>query len=253
MAKKIYTEEHVEYLRKIAPGKYNDEITELFNEKFGTDATETAISTLRQRHRILLTVPRARKQYTQEQLGYLRKLSEKGLFNREITRKFNERFGTSRTENAIQNIRTKYKIRTRARNHWKKGHKPWNKGKKGLNIGGKQTQFKKGNRPQTWVPVGTEVVDPDGYAKVKVANPNKWEYKHRMAWEKHNGPIPRGHVVIFGDGNKSNLNIDNLLLVSRKQLVRLNQKNLIQNNAELTKIGIAIADIYNQIGKRKKG
>jgi len=73
-----------------------------------------------------------------------------------------------------------------------------------------------------------------------------------LIWERHNGPVPPGHVVIFGDGNRRNFDPGNLLLVSRKQLVRLNQRGLIQNNAELTKMGIIIADIHNKIGERKR-
>ena len=56
----------------------------------------------------------------------------------------------------------------------------------------------------------------------------------------------------LGDGNKRNFDPDNLILVSRAQLVRLNQGNLIQNDAELTRTGITIADIQNKIGERKK-
>jgi len=254
MPKKIYFDEHIEYLREISPGRYNDEITGLFNKKFDMNATKGAIATLRQKHRILLTVPRARKQYTQEQLDYLRKLSEKGLFNAEITRKFNKLFGTSRTENGIQQQRIKYGIYTSARNYWKKGHIPFNKGKKGISYPGMEaTQFKKGHKPQTWVPVGTETIDKDGYTKIKVANPNKWKYKHRLIWEATNGPVPLGHAVLFGDGDKRNFDIDNLILVSRAQLARMNQHGLIHDNTELTKTGIIIADIYNKIGERKRG
>ena len=137
---------------------------------------------------------------------------------------------------------------------FKKGHDPWNKGKKGINFGGKETQFKKGNKPANWMPVGTERVNADGYVDVKIQDgqlQKNWKAKHVLIWEAANGPVPEGHVIIFGDGNKLNVNLDNLLLVSRAQLVRLNQKKLIQDNAELTKTGIVIADIYNKIGERK--
>lgn len=250
-----YTPEHIEYLREITPGRYNNEITELFNKEFNMCVTENAIKTLRQRHRILLTVPKVKKQYTQEQLDYLKKLSEEGLFNSEITKRFNERFGTNKTESAIQNIRAIYGMKTSARYYWEKGHIPWNKGKKGISYEGmKATQFKKGHKPHNWVPVGSERITPDGYVQIKVQEGKKqhnWKGKHILIWEAANGPIPKGHVIIFGDGNKRNFNLDNLLLVSRKQLVRLNQKNLIANDAELTKTGIIIADIYNKIGERK--
>lgn len=254
MGKRIYTDEHIEYLRQISPGRYNDEVTQLFNQKFGMNLTETAIKSIRQRYGIKLTVPRARKGYTDDQMAYLKELSSQGLFNAEITRLFNEKFGTNKTENAIQNIRTKYGIKTTARHSFPKGNVPWNKGMKGWKAPGtERTQFKKGNIPQTYLPIGTEVVDSDGYVKVKIADPNKWEYKHRLIWEKHHGrPVPPGHAVIFGDGDKRNLDPDNLLLVSRAQLVRINQSGLIKNDARLTKTGVLIADLMNKIGELSK-
>ena len=37
---------------------------------------------------------------------------------------------------------------------FKKGHIPWNKGMKGIHTS-PETEFKKGERPPTWCPVGT--------------------------------------------------------------------------------------------------
>lgn len=253
MAKRKYFKEHIDYLREISPGRYNDEITRMFNEKFGMNATKAAVQTLKAKNKITSGVVKIPKQYTIEQLAYLQKLSAQGLFNAEITRRFNERFGTSRTENAIQQQRIKYGIKTTARHYWPKGHRPWNKGMRGVIFGGKETQFKKGDMPQAWVPVGSETVTKDGYLKVKVANPNRWEYKQRLIWEKHHGrKVPGGHVVIFGDGDKRNFDVDNLILVSRAELVRMNQMDLIKNDADLTRTGIIIARIRNKMGKRKK-
>jgi len=64
--------------------------------------------------------------------------------------------------------------------------------------------------------------------------------------------VPPGHAIVFGDGNKRNFDLGNLLLVSRAQLARINQRGLIQDDAELTKTGILIADVYNKIGERKR-
>ena len=254
MAKRIYFKEHIDYLREITPGRRSWEVTKLFNEHFGMNASEDAIRKLRLRNGIKLTVPRTVRQYTDEQIAYLKELSERGLFNREITRLFNERFDTSRTENAIQQQRCKYGIKTTARYYWKKGCKPWNKGMKGwFAPGTERTQFKKGDMPQTWVPVGSETVTEDGYLKVKVANPNKWVYKHRQVWEQHHGrEVPDGHAVIFGDGDRRNIDPENLLLVSRAQLCRMNQMGLIKNDARLTQVGALIANIRNKIGERRK-
>ena len=259
MAKRIYFKEHIDYLREITPGRRSWEVTKLFNEHFGMNASEDAIRTLRLRNGIKLTVPRTVKQYTDEQIAYLKELSERGLFNREITRLFNERFGTSRTESAIQQIRCKYGIKTTARHYWLKGHRPWNKGLKGVNFGGKETQFKPGHKPHNWVPVGSERVNADGYIDVKVHDytgkdsKKNWKGKHIITWERHHGrKVPNGHAVIFGDGNRRNFDPENLILVSRAQLARMNQSGLIKNDAALTKTGAVVADLLNKIGERKR-
>ena len=49
-----------------------------------------------------------------------------------------------------------------------------------------------------------------------------------------------------------NFSLDNLILVSNAQLAMLNGKGLRHNNADLTKTGIMIADLYLKISERKK-
>ena len=48
-----YTDEHIEYLRKISDGRLNKEITEMFNKKFNDDRTDLAIRSIRSRHGIM--------------------------------------------------------------------------------------------------------------------------------------------------------------------------------------------------------
>ena len=257
---KKYTQEHIDYLREISPGRYNDEITRLFNEKFGTTKTEISIRSIRSRRKIRSNIGTGnRKLYTDEHIAYLKELSDQGLFNKEITERFNKKFGLRRTEAAIANQRNIYGFKTAARHHWQKGNEPWNKGMKGWWAPGcEHTQFKKGNRTYNWVPVGSERIAKNDYIQVKVRDLYKnskqnWKGKHIIIWEKHHGrPVPPGHVVIFGDGNKRNFDPDNLILVSRAQLVRMNQYGLIKNDAALTKTGVLIADVLNRAGERKR-
>ena len=116
---------------------------------------------------------------------------------------------------------------------FKPGQAAFNKGRKGVFLGGaaaEACQFKNGHTPWNYQPVGSERVNSCGYVDLKVADPNKWKSKHAVIWEKHNGPAPRGQVVIFGDGNKRNFDLNNLILVLRVQLAVLNRKKLIQND-----------------------
>ena len=123
---------------------------------------------------------------------------------------------------------------------------------KGLNFGGKETQFKPGDMPWNYRPVGTERVSTDGYLEVKVADPKTWKAKHRIIWEEANGPIPKGHVVIFADGDRQNVALDNLLMISQRELSVLNTKGLITSDADLTKTGVIVANVMLKIGERKK-
>lgn len=103
-----------------------------------------------------------------------------------------------------------------------KGHKPANKGLKQKEYMSetqiektKRTRFKKGHVPKNHKPVGYERINKDGYIEVKTAEPNVFVSKHRLLWIEHNGEIPSGYNIQFRDGNKLNVSIDNLVLVSK--------------------------------------
>jgi len=112
----------------------------------------------------------------------------------------------------------------------------WNKGKKQSDYMSpekiertKATRFKKGQDPHNTVPIGTERFSKDGYIEVKVrhlkdgdANNKNFEFKNRIIYEKHFGPIPEGMIVEFVDRDKLNFEPSNFCLKSRKE-------NLLQN------------------------
>jgi len=81
------------------------------------------------------------------------------------------------------------------------------------------TEFKKGCRPQTWVPVGSESVATNGgYIKVKVAEPNVWRLRSHLVWEKtHGRPLPEGWIIRRRDGDPRNDAPENLVAMPRSQ------------------------------------
>jgi hypothetical protein len=106
------------------------------------------------------------------------------------------------------------------------GHKTWNAGMKGLQIGGEQTRFTAGHRPQTWRPIGSERTDKDGILWRKVSDTRNrsadWKPVHVLIWESVNGPLPSGKFVVFADYNRSNFDPSNLLAVTRAENMHRN-------------------------------
>jgi hypothetical protein len=103
--------------------------------------------------------------------------------------------------------------------------------------------------------VGTERINGEGYIEVRIRNPSgkPWKNrkaKHRAIWEKAHGKILKGRVIIFADGNKLNMSLDNLLLVTRSELAVMNRLGLISAHRDLTEAGKAIADIKLLIARR---
>lgn len=141
---------------------------------------------------------------------------------------------------------------------FKKGLVPWNKGKKGLCCGGKETQFKPGHRggkaADLYQPIGTVRISKDGYLQRKINDDmplqKRWRGVHILVWEEANGPLPAGHAVTFKDGNKQNTALDNLQLVTRAELMR---RNTVHNRGpEIAQLVRLRGAITRQINRRKK-
>jgi len=248
-----YTPEQLAFIHEIAPGRYADEIVELFNARFGANLTVGQLRALKKNHNIKSGVPRSRGGdglFTKEQREFIAQ-HVAGRHNRELADLINERFGLSVTVKQIKAWKKNHGYSSGLKGS--EGMAPPNKGKPRTWTGGEETRFKKGHIPHNYMPVGSERVNADGYVDVKIADPNKWRGKHLLVWEQHHGrPVPKGYAVIFGDGNRRNFDPENLILVSRQQLAVMNKHGLIRNNAELTKTGVIMADLLQKISARKR-
>jgi hypothetical protein len=193
--------------------------------------------------------------YTNEQKDFIGSICE-GLTVDEILEEFIKRFGVNVTKKSIKGIMYRNNFKNHMQGYktrFNKGQNPWNKGKKGLRIGGEEGWFKKGNLPPTHKPVGSESVE-DGTILIKIAEPNVWVKKHRYIWEQAYGPIPDGMVVRFADGNKTNVTLDNLLLVSRRVCTSVVKRGIEQEDPalnmtvhKLAELDLAIKDIKKQM------
>jgi hypothetical protein len=186
-----------------------------------------------------------RHRWTAREIRFLEKNVE-GRTYPELADLFNRRFGLPVTDNAVMNACRRNGLSNGRPQGTPPGLTPWNKGKKVPAI--------RGARHPCWKPLGSERIDST-FVRVKVKNRGRgaWKSKHSRIWEEANGrKVPRGHVVIFADGNKRNFDLDNLILVSRSELSVMNHLGLISPQGDLTRIGKSIADIKLLIGKRQR-
>lgn len=196
--------------------------------------------------------------YSEEQKKFIIE-NYKGKYSKELAAMFNQHFNTNITAKAIKSFRNNNKLNSGLTGQFQKGQVSHNKGKKQTEFMSKEaiertkaTRFKKGNIPKNYRSVGSERINKDGYVEVKISDPNKWDTKNRVVYQKYFGEIPEGCKVIYADGNKLNNDPNNLILVSNSEELIMNRHNLIFNSKDLTTTGHLIAKVVDKTNKLKK-
>lgn len=145
-----------------------------------------------------------------------------------------------------------------------KGHQTWNKGMKGLDIGGKDTRFKKGQMSgaaqHNYVPIGSLRTTKDGYLERKLSDDpaivpaRRWVAVHRLVWIEANGPVPDSHVVVFKPGMRTTrleeVTLDKVELISRVELMKRN--TLHRYPKEIAKLIQLRGALNRQINRKDK-
>ena len=130
-------------------------------------------------------------------------------------------------------------------NQFKKGHVPFNKGKKWEHYMSEEGQRKAsetffGGKPHNTPPPGYEVLRAAHRGKrywwIKPADGRRMMPKHRWLWEQAYGSIPKGYNVQFKDGDTTNCVLDNLYLITRdKQMKAAMWKKITKSRNESIK------------------
>ena len=177
----------------------------------------------------------------------------KGRTYIELANLINEKFAISITPKQVKTRLYRQGIRKGgAGGKYEKGHTPWNKGNKMHFYNLPKSCYKKGHVSLNRKEVGSERVNRDGYWEVKVGNPSCWKLKHRVIYEEHYGEIPHRYAIIFLDGDKTNLNIENLAAVSQAELLKMNYFKLFSKDPEITKAGIMVARLMVETSKKER-
>lgn len=198
---------------------------------------------------------------TDEQEAFVRE-NCKGNGPLKMANLLNEKYGMDFSRQQIKSWYHNHGINSGTTGHYEKGHVPWSAGKKPEDYltpekleRVKATRFKKGNIPVGTFPIGVRS-KITGYWMEKVSDVGnryeRWQFVHRMIWEKANGPVPEGCCIIFLDGNTDNLALDNLAMITKDENRAMNWYKLRSENAEITEAGIHLARLHNAIIRRKK-
>lgn len=169
-----------------------------------------------------------RKKWTEKEIEFL-----KNNYSRMTTRQLAAELG--RTKAAVMNMLKKKGIRLPVdekqrrfeESKFKSGNTPWNRGIKGLRWS-PATEFKKGNVPPNTkfdgaVSIREKSKTKEKYLYIREAK-RKWVLLHRKLWEQHYGPIPKGFVIRFKDGNPLNCVLENMELINRRENLKRNVK-----------------------------
>lgn len=175
----------------------------------------------------------------------------KGITAKALTELVNGEFGLSLKESQVKAFKARHKLPSGLSGCFPKGHVPVNKGRK---YPGRtsSTSFKKNIAPHNTLPIGTEILRDDSYLWVKIAEPNVWRQKSFLVWEATYGEIPKDHVIVFADQNRLNFDLDNLVLISRKELFICNQKRFLVANDQLSKAGILVSKVIAKSRERRR-
>lgn len=192
--------------------------------------------------------------YTDEEKAFMEEFVP-GHSYAEIQKAFIERFGWEITIGQVNAYIGNHHLNTGRTGCFEKGHVPSNKGKKmsaDVYEKAKDTMFKKGHMPHNYRPVGSERVNRDGYIEVKTKDPKTWKLKHRIVWEAVNGKIPRDSIIIFRDGDRQNVSIDNLLMIKKSVNAVLNHTGLAVYEGEAKETAIKLAELKIETSKARK-
>jgi len=255
----IYTPEQLDWLREHYPRMALADLTAAFNENFPLSKTPNQIKSTLKNHNITCGRPRGqlnkgRSIYTAEQTDWLRENYPR-LPLKELTQDFNAVFNQQLSAGTVHSACKRFGIQCGRDGRFKQGFTPWNTGTKGL-VAPNSGNFANGHRPKNWVPIGSERINGDGYRDRKLTDTGvgrvDWVPVHRIVWEQANGPLPVGQAVIFIDGDKTNIALDNLQDVSRGELGVLNKQGFTTLPLQLRRTFIATVKLQVAANKLQR-
>lgn len=254
---KKYLQKVKDFITENVKGTTTKDLVMLVNATFGTDFTEGQLHTYKSRYKLKsgtkCGMPIGTSKVYPENIRSFIENNCTGVGPKDMAKLLNRTFGTNYKSTQIKAYYGNHNVDSRVNGQFEKGHIPPNKGRKGYHsLGSEKGWFQKGHDPANHKSVGSERIDTDGYTLIKTKEPNVYTPKHKVIWEEKNGKVPKGHVITFLDGDKGNITLENLALITMAESLELTRSKLRSSNAEFTKTGILIVKVKTVRSKRKK-
>ena len=199
------------------------------------------------------------RKFTAEQEEWL--VAHNHMSASEMSKGINDEFSLSTSPDEIKGWRARTKNPRPTPSKFQKGHTPFSKGKKWdeymspeSQARSRMTTFRKGDVPHNVQPLGSISI-MSGYWVMKVTNVGnqhqKWKFLHRLLWEKENGPIPKGMNVVFRNGDRSDIRMENLILMNNKEMARYTPVD--DSEPEMQRFSEIIARVAAKVAEKMKG
>ena len=199
------------------------------------------------------------RKFTVEQEEWL--LAHNHMSASEMSKGINDEFSLSTSPDEIKGWRARTKNPRPTPSRFQKGHTPFSKGKKWdeymspeSQARSRMTTFRKGDVPHNVQPLGSISI-MSGYWVMKVTNVGnqhqKWKFLHRLLWEKEKGPIPKGMNVVFRNGDRNDIRMENLMLMNNKEMARYTPVD--DSEPEMQRFSEIIARVAAKVAEKMKG
>ena len=258
-----YPKEFHDFMHEYIPGHTSAEISAEAERRLGIRISPSAVKSYKTNHKIRSGTPTGlprhhpSDRFPQEIIDYI-VANHKGVGPKEMAARLNEEHGTNYTPAQIKGYDATHGLSSGLTGYFQKGSVPPNKGKKieHPHPNSVATQFKPGHTPANKLPIGTVLEKDDGYLWRKIGEGARdWKQEHILIYEEAHGPLPPGGVLTFLDGDRHNVSLGNLKLITNEINLELNRRGLRTGDADLNETGILIATLSCSTRKaiQKKG
>lgn len=248
----VFTPEIRKFIEENHMGRTSTELAEMVNEKFGLDKKSHQIRRYKSEIGLKSGMPNGSPIFSPEVRKFIDD-NHNGKGYQAMVDLLQEKFGVECTATQIRNYYKNHKMKCGVDTRWKKGVRISNGIERGTySPGCEKGFFKKGSKPVSWCPPGTERVRKNGYIWVKMDEHKTWKQKHLIVWEEANGPVPEGHQILFRDGNRQNCDLSNLMLIDMKLRGPLNYSGLANVGEEYIDTAIKLAEMTMAINDAKR-